>query len=1106
LYEHGPDESLDVSNLFFDQREDRLWIGTNSGDIFFYDTNDQDLSASGIRNLPNQPVLAMEANTDSTVLVGFDGQGLWTLDRSGEDVLEINREDLDNPHSISGNGVYDIHTTRDKRVWVCTYSGGVSFFEQTKSPITQIKHRINDDNSLINNTVNDVFEDQRGNVWFATNNGISRWEVQGNKWTSFYARETGQARVFLSVYEDSSGNIWAGTWSEGVFVLDGETGQQIAHYGPHDEDESHIGDFIFDTTEDSGGDIWIVGVVENIVRYEKERDQFFEYSAHPVYTIEELNAEEILLGCSYGLVLLNKDNKITETLLEGYIIHDILIEGKNVWCATSGGGLIRYDMETREHKKYDTSYGLPTNFVNSLSYADGYLWLGTENGLCRFYPDEEEVLTYSSIIALSNVSFNQDAICKLENGKFIWGTNDGAIMFNPELLEPRDPDGEIFFQDLVVSGKTIRDSAIFDLEKPLNDLEDVSLSYNQNTITLELLPIGISSSESKFSWKMEGIDENWSEPSSNQFLTFANLPGGTFDLKIRLYNNSMSQIVDERQLIIEITPPFWRTWWFYLGIALFVAVILYFSFRYHINLIQQLHSEEKIRFFANTAHEIRTSLTLITAPVDELIKESRLSEQGKYYLDIAREQIRNLSKVATQLLDFQKFDKGREQLNLKTIDVKELVEHRKLMFESYARRKDLTITFHSDSDKCLAAIDVGMMEKVIDNLISNAVKYSHQGGEVFIFLSSNKNNWILEVKDQGIGISPQGQKQLFKEFYRSENAVNSEIVGSGIGLLVAKNYVEKHGGRINCESRENAGSTFKIEIPLRKEMVDTNQVDDAKGLITEPDSFMSDELKDELKKDREGKDKPGILVVEDNENLRHFMETALGDDFHVYSAANGKKGWEIVKNQLPELVVSDILMPEMDGFELCQLMKSTYETSHIPLILLTALTEKAEQLHGIGLGADAYVTKPFDMGLLVSRIKSIISNRKIIRGKALKLIDHQNDAPLMENELNDKFVKKALDVVKQNISNPRFGKEEFAFEMNVSPSLLFKKMKSLTGQSPTDFMKSVKLNYALELLQSGQYSVTDVSEKAGFSSVGYFSTVFKKFYRKSPTDVMPRHE
>jgi DNA-binding response OmpR family regulator len=357
------------------------------------------------------------------------------------------------------------------------------------------------------------------------------------------------------------------------------------------------------------------------------------------------------------------------------------------------------------------------------------------------------------------------------------------------------------------------------------------------------------------------------------------------------------------------------------------------------------------------------------------------------------------------------------------------------------------------------------------------------------------------VKDRGIGISKKAQSKLFREFYRSENAVNSKIVGSGIGLLLVKNYVALHGGTIRCVSQENIGSQFQITVPFReagnKPVIPRLTRDPLKERI----DFQG--LADQVRNDK-GTSSMRVLIVEDNDDLRNFMQYPLQEEYEVAMAENGVKAWDMIQKQMPDLVVSDVMMPEMDGFELCRLVKSTYETSHIPVILLTALTEKAEQLYGLGLGADNYLTKPFDMELVMQRIKSIILNRKAVREKALKLIKRTDEEPILINELNDKFVKKAVEVIQTHISNSEFGKDEFASALNVSSSLLYKKIKSLTDQSPVDFIKTIRLNYALELLQSHKYTITEVSEMSGFASIGYFSTAFRKFYGKAPSESVGR--
>ena len=619
-----------------------------------------------------------------------------------------------------------------------------------------------------------------------------------------------------------------------------------------------------------------------------------------------------------------------------------------------------------------------------------------------------------------------------------------------------------------------------------------------------MLPLGVNSAEYKFSWKMKGLDKDWNALSNHKLITYTNLPSGSYDLQIRMYDNSLSTIIDERVIHIRIIPPFWQAWWFRLFLFVAAMAIVYFSLKYYANKLKQEHNEDKIRFFATTAHEIRTSLTLISAPIEELSNEKQLSAKGSYFLNLAKEQTGRMLFVATQLLDFQKVDIGKGQVFLVMVDVVKLVQRRISMFETTASKMGLTLEFKSNQTSYLTAVDELKIEKVIDNLISNAIKYSHQNGKIEIRLTADDENWIVEVKDFGLGISENAQKKLFKEFYRGDNVINSKIVGSGIGLLLVKNYVSMHEGEVVLKSKENEGTEFRITIPYRK--VDET-VDELERPLQQAQpihqSFVDVELAESTTTVSVSEKKLHLLVVEDNSDLREFLKNSFDELYKVSTANDGKQAWEIIQKKVPDLIVSDIMMPNMNGFDLCKLIKSTFETSHIPVILLTSLDERSKQLEGLGLGADDYITKPFDVSILKQRIISIIKNRDIVRDKVLKLFNQTDqEVPILSNEQNDQFVKKALKVVRENIANSEFGKDEFASAMNASPSLLYKKIKALTGQSPIDFIKKIRLDYSLELLQSRKYSITEVSERCGFSSVGYFSTVFKKHFDKTPSEII----
>ena len=1101
IYENKSISPFLPSSLFFDKTQNKIWIGTFSNGLFCYSFSSETLSPILQSSFPKQPILVIEENSESTILVGIDGQGIWEMNKEDGQVLNIYKENVDDPYSLHGNGVYDIFYDRAKRVWICTISGGVSFYELASPLVNQVVHHSNDLNSLVNNDVNGIVEDHEGKIWFATNNGISCWDVKSDKWKNFYFNKLKQAQVFLTLCEDDLGRIWAGSYSSGIYVLDGKTGSELAHYSRDDKELSSVSNYIFDIFKDSHGDLWIGGVNGKFICYLPKENKFKTYIEIPISSFAELSPNQILIGCSNTIKLLNKQTGEIKNFLSGYVVQDILVLGDVVWVCTSGEGLLEYNYKDGTIKKYTTqTAGLPSNFINSIIYTDNNLWIGTESGLCRFNPKDKTAFTFSSIFPLSGISYNKSALFRLQDGQLVWGTNSGAIFFAPQSISEISSKGKIFFQDLTISGRSIRELPSFKLKTPVDSLQAINLKYSQNTISLELISIG-NLSGSKFSWKLEGFDNDWIAPSGNRVITYTNIPSGEFTLKIKLYDSSLTNVLTERSIALKIVPPFWRTGWFWSLVFAFMCGIIFLYFLYYINRLKQEHTEEKVRFFTNTAHDIRTSLTLIKGPVEELSKEKNLTESGNYYLNLAIEQTRQLSSVVTQLMDFQKVDIGKEHLMLSMTDIVKLVSTRKVMLASYAKSKNIELRFASDRENYITAVDELKTEKIIDNLISNAIKYSPDNSQIQIVLKFDNKKWVLQVKDNGIGISRKAQRQLFKEFYRGDNAINSKVVGSGIGLLLVKNYVTMHGGNISCSSQENDGSTFQVVIPFKTlglEYPATNILSETLTPSSVTDVSQQTESESEIQTSREMK----VLIVEDNDDLLNFMKITLSRDFKVYTAVDGQEAWSFISKQIPDLVVSDIMMPNMDGFELCKIMKSTYETSHIPIVLLTALSEKTDQMLGLGLGADDYLTKPFDMNLLIQRIKSIILNREIVRDKALKLIKGDSTEHILANEHNDKFVKKMLEVVIVNISNAKFDKDEFASAMHVSSSLLYKKIKSFTNQSPTDFIKTVRLNRAVELLQSRKYTITEVSELCGFASLTYFGIVFKKHFGKSPSEIL----
>lgn len=1072
-----------ISSARYDAHTRRVWIGTYNAGLWRYDLAGQIVRKATVPQFPKLIVRDILIPDTTSLWVGVDGGGIWILDSEACQVRQVLRENLDNPSSLRGNSVYSLLVDDRHRVWTATNSGGLQYTEITRSNVEHLVHGINNPQSLHNNEVNHIVIDSRGNLWIATNDGISLRDARTHKWKQLYS---GCQQVFLSLVTDKKGHIYAGTYGGGLYVLDEATGRELHHYTGNDGNIFGAGGFVFATYVDSAGDVWMGGVKGNVYCCHAASGKLRMYDTQPVYCFAELSPGQILLGCAYGLLLMDKKTGKFDVLLSGYTVHDIAVAGRTIWVCTSGGGLIGLDMHTAEQVRITTQQGLPSNYTKSILLIGNNLWIGTDNGLCCYNLFHKQVRTFATQQQLASASFSVNAACQLPDGRLAFGSNNGLVLFHPDKINTVHSSGRIYFSDIRVSGRSIRETVDFNLSVPIDSLSTLHLDYPQNSFTLSVLPLGCVSKSVSFSWKLVGQDETWSTYTTNRYINYTNLPAGNYMLYIRLYDGSL---LSRRQLSIVVEPPFWQTIWFRLLVVAVIAGLLFLAVRHYIQYLHRRYSDEKIRFFTRMAHDIRTSLMLIKAPIEELHKEKSLSPWGTKCLALASEQTTRLSDTATQLLDFEKLDVGCEQPVFTDFNLTDLIRRRTGIYASYAAGKQIDVKADLTPEDYWVQADVRMLERVVDNLLSNAVKYSTSGGHIEVTFTGKANEWMLRVKDYGMGISKAAQRKLFHEFYRSDNAVNAQIVGSGIGLLMTKRYISIHGGKIAVTSELGIGTTFDITVPLRP----ASQTKIA-------DASVADKIEMPESGDMEVHDMH-ILIVEDNHALREFMVHPLREHFRVTTANDGQQAWEMLNDLQPDLVVSDVVMPRMDGFELCRRIKSTYETSYIPVILLTALSDKTNQLHGLGLGADNYLVKPFDMALLASRITSIIRNRRTVLQKAIET-KRDDVRSIVANRMNDEFIKKAVECVRANIANENFGKEEFASALALSQSLLYKKIKALTNLSVVEFIRSIRLNYAMELLCSGKFNVTEVSEMCGFNTPAYFSRVFKEFFGKTPTEVI----
>lgn len=653
------------------------------------------------------------------------------------------------------------------------------------------------------------------------------------------------------------------------------------------------------------------------------------------------------------------------------------------------------------------------------------------------------------------------------------------------------------------------------------------LHHHENTLIVSFESINYQyQHDIQYQYYLEGYDRNWSKPSSYQLARFVNLPPGNYVLYVKAICRSNGRELGATTLKISIAQPWWNTWWAWIVYLCILTAILYFAWQFYKERLQRKYYDEKINFFVNTAHNIRTPLSLVLAPLVDLSKDSHLSEKSRVFLDMAQRNGNKLLKMVTELLDFQKVEQSAEQVRLQDIELPMLLRLQMDKFALAAQEKHILLCLETCPQQQIHS-DVKMVDLILENLLSNAIKYTPQGGKVTLSASVEGKMALIHVCDTGIGIPKAEIKSIFKSFFRASNAVNSQEMGSGLGLMLTQKLVEKLGGKLSFVSEEGKGTTFCVKLPLG------NVTDSSVRLVEEKKKVANESSLAEDKHDETcqtvssavlqdaGVSKDTLLFVDDNEDLCKYIRMTFGDSYQVVDVESAEAALKYLKEGgVCDIVVSDVMMPGMHGDELCRRIKENKETSWLPVILLTAKIGRDFMIEGLGLGADDYIAKPFDTAILASKIASILKNRRRLSqyymDRSLALVrggmasesaspehivcseSYENVEEAVLNPQDQAFVDKATSLVLAHLSDTDFNIDRLCREMAMSRTLFYGKLKTLTGQNPQDFMRLIRLEQAAIFLKQGD-SVLDVSVKAGFVNVKYFSTIFKKHFGVSPS-------
>lgn len=1086
--------------------KNKIYIGTDERGVFIYDTKEKNLQPL-FPIVSHSPVRSLEIiSGEDCIAIGTDGSGLYIVDAMTNRVITHYDADENMGNGLTSNAIYDILVDENNCMWVTTFADGVNIIDPLLMQISVYQHILNEPNSLINNQVHAVFEDADGDLWIGTNNGLSCYETESKSWKHYLA-DSEHKIVIISFCQDAQKNIWAGSFGMGAFRIDKESGKIKNFRKDEKNPELSINtNYVYSLYADEET-VWIGGLWGGTTCYNVRNGSYRMFDIEVIGEIEELDENRLLFGTSIGFGILDKrtftyktytnyGRKPTSAVRKFYVASP-----KEVWLGTGGSGLVCFNPETESFSCFTTDDGLSSNDIFSIEGDDiGMIWITTERSLLCFDPSVGACVNIGDLIGLKGHSFILFASAKRKNNRLAFGTANGVIEFPAQGFSGVGLPAKLIFTDFkLFYNSVLVDQENSPLKKAIDEVSEIVLNHNQNSFSFDFTSINYRSQpQISYEYMLDGFDTQWNMATNGKTASYTNIDFGNYVFKLRAKNADTGQILDEREIKIDIKAPFYLSVWAIIVYVILLGGVLRLVFIYSHNEMAKRQSKEKIRFFTSIAHDIRTPITLIKAPLNNLYEKENLSEDGKAALDIA---IRNADKIFTmvsQLLDIQKADMSSLRLIISKNELKKYIQEKALQFKVEAERKNISLILNVEVENLNVWFDVEKMDKIINNLVINAIKYTPQGGTIYLEVSEDEKKWYLTVRDTGIGIPQSEQKYLFTRFFRARNAINSKEIGSGLGLLLTKELVNLHDGRISFSSKENVGSEFKLAFHkgrqyfLKKELL--------KGyIVEEPDDDTADKENKENVAYPEGCDMlPKILLVEDNDDMRTYLKSQLWKYYQIFEAGDGLEALEKVREINPDLIVSDNLMPNMNGDEMCFKLKNSMETSHIPVILLTALADKQNIIKGLDCGVDDYITKPFDITILLARIRNLLQNSEK-RKQIFSLSEDVSDEIQYANPLDKKFIDEILQTIDENLDNTDFSINDLCLTMHMSRSTFFNKLKALTGLGPNDFIRIHRLNKAKELLLTKQHNVFETSVMTGFTDVKYFSVAFKKQFGVSPS-------
>lgn len=1046
--EHGL--SHDAITTMLKDADGFIWLGTYKGGVHYFHENMRRFPIinrhTRPHSLPFEDVNTFVEDDRGNLWLGTNGGGLIYFDRTTQEFTAY-RHDPTDPHSLSNDAIVSLCLDHRNQLWIGTFLGGLNHFDGKK--FTRYQHDPRRPGSLPGRSVWEIFEDSRHQLWIGTlDGGLCQFDPIKNAFTRYHhPKQRALYSTYVpTIFEDTRGNMWFGT-STGIDVLQKADGN-IVHFETEPGNPASIaGNDIFGILEDAGGRIWI----------------------------------------------------------------------------GSRGGLSLWQAKSNTFVNFTEKQGLPDNAILSmLEDENGRLWLGTSNGIsCATISSGKGGLkvsftNYSEMDGLQGRQFTEDAALRTRAGELIFGGSNGFNLFTPGELGNNRMVPRLAFTDFQLFNRTLHPSASGNdkriLPSSVTMNPSIVLKASDNVFSIEFAALSfIQAGKNQYKYKLEGFNEDWLTTDANdRKVTFTNLDAGDYVFRVIASNNDGLWNKKGIALHIRVLPPVWKSPLAYAFYTLAIVLLL-LAVRRMIQERERMkfaitqtreearRSQEldmlKTKFFTNVSHELRTPLSLILAPVEKL-SENAVNTQDRRQFELIQRNARRLLNLVNQLLDFRKLEVNGIGFQPTEGEVVGFIRNTVFSFSDLSEKKDIRLYFHSNVQQLETAFDHDKLEKILFNLLSNAIKFTLGPGEVSVKVDIEDagENYLAEIKvhDTGIGIPAEKQALIFERFFQSDLPTTIINQGSGIGLAITSEFVRIHGGSVSVTSVEGKGSCFTVALPLKKQSA---------KIVVDP---VSEPIKPvmvnhDVQTGHESLGKPLILIVEDNEDFRFYLKDNLKHSYSVIEAANGEDGWNKALTHRPTLIVTDIMMPGLNGLDFCKMVKSDERLSQIPVILLTARSDDAQFLEGFEAGADDYIPKPFNFQVLESRIRNLISSRQKLQilfssGKGLRASE------IEITPLDQQFLRDMVLAIERNISNVGFTVVDLARELGVSRSQLFKRVQMVTEKSPLEVIREIRLQHAAQLLGKSQLSVSEIAYQVGFNNPKYFARYFRELYQVLPSE------